>query len=694
MKRLAFLTLLLIFALAACGGAGNSAKIPEDMTNNAAAENDITEDAGEDMAADDDDMADMDMGYAWPAPQEAEPALSRNPATEGEIQTQQALAAAVFPLKDQADLVYAFGLVDAPIVEEVPETPPVLNVGVEQLFWIQNGDTREWEQVPMRLEAVSEHAYLWFDTRRELREPDRIQTAAANFDSLYEIAQGVYGMEDNPGIDGDPRVYILHVAAVSLCNVDESTEHQCGLAGFFSTQDTRPIEIEPRSNEHEMFVLSLSVAIGGENYSSVLIHEFRHMIENNYPRNEDEWSVEGTAVMAQTLLGDWNDPNARASQFLANTDVQLNGWTSGNTLPHYGKGYLFARYIQERIGLEGYSDYMQRAGRGFALLDEVLADYGYEFSAVDLWLDWASAISVINAVEDPAAPFSFGAAPFSVDDPFRLNANKAPMTFEEDVQQFAFDIYDLRNNTPITIDFTGTTKAAVLENVVAASGEYMWYSGRANEATMTLTHAFDLSGVDSATLHYDVNYKIEGGWDFVYTLVSTDGGTTWEALAGEGMDSDADNDDPAELSLADTYFTGVTGAWTTVIHDLTSYAGGEVLVRFQYVTDAVYTQASFVLDNIAIPEIDFYDDVEAGEGDWAAEGFTRVTSYTAQPFHLVLIQFDEAGLPFATRIALSEDNTTSFDVPFNDDIRRAFLVVAAANPVITSSAAYQVDISQ
>jgi bacillopeptidase F (M6 metalloprotease family) len=262
------------------------------------------------------------------------------------------------------------------------------------------------------------------------------------------------------------------------------------------------------------------------------------------------------------------------------------------------------------------------------------------------------------------------------------------------VQQFAYDIYDLRGSEPINVEFIGTTKAAVLENVVAASGDHMWYSGRANEATMTLTQEFDLSGLDSATLEYDVNYKIEGGWDFVYTLVSTDGGETWQALAGEGMNSDADDDDPAELSLADSYFTGVTGSWTHITSDLTPYVGQTVQVRFQYVTDAVYTQASFVLDNIAIPELDFYDDVEGGAGGWAAQGFTRVTSYTQQPFYLVLVQFDEAGQPYSTRVELAEDNTATINLPFSEDNRRAFLVVAAGSPVITSSAAYQVNLSK
>ncbi len=290
--------------------------------------------------------------------------------------------------------------------------------------------------------------------------------------------------------------------------------------------------------------------------------------------------------------------------------------------------------------------------------------------------------------------YGFGEGLLRVDDPKRITANKAPMEFEEDVNQNAFDIFYVRSDAPVTVDFTGTTKVAVMPKALPASGQYVWFSGRANETTMTLTHEFDLSGVDSATLNYSVLYSIEKDWDFAYALVSTDGGETWETLIGENMESDEAGDDTGELSLADYYYTGLAREWEQESIDLTSYTGQVILIRFQLVTDLRLTNPGIMVDNISIPEIGYYDDVETLDEGWGAEGFTRVTAYEPQRFHLILVRFEDDGTPVVEWIEVVDDNTAVFEIPFTADNRRAFLIVAASNPIIMTPALYQLTISQ
>ncbi len=631
-------------------------------------------------------------GNEWPGAIAGEDDLSRSPVTAEEQATFDLLETLTFTENDPLALAVAIQGVPGPIDPVVATDAPTLSEGIVRSFWIHNTDTLEYTQIDARLERVTEHAYFWFDTTRELRDPTAYDRAAVAFENLYEIARSVYGFENNPGIDGDPHIYVMHASALALCDVDESTAHQCGLLGYFPTADTLPAVVNPHSNEHEMFVMNIDAGgIGGDAYASTLIHEFRHMIEHNYDRGDEGWEVEGSATFSQTLIGDYRDPGARGSAFTANTDIQLNAWTQGNSIPHYGKGYLLSRFIDHRLGREAFSTFVQHPDSGFLALDAVLQLFGYDFDAHDLWLDWMVAISMIGFAENAdyniPETYTFGDDPLFVDAPSMFTANKTK-EFEDTVSQYGFDLYDVRGETTFTVDFTGATKVAMLENVLPASGQYMWWSGRANQSDMNLTREVDLTGVDSATLNYAVYHSIENAYDFAYLFVSTDGGETWETLVAENMQGEAYIDDPGGLALTDRFYTGNSRAWKQETVDLSPYAGQVVQIRFQYITDAIYTSPGLAVDNISIPEIGFYDDIETLDEGWVADGFARITAYVPQRFHVLVVTFDAAGIPTVTRIELDADNFASFEIPLTPDTKRAVVIVAASNPHIMSHPTY------
>lgn len=72
-------------------------------------------------------------------------------------------------------------------------------------------------------------------------------------------------------------------------------------------------------------------------------------------------------------------------------------------------------------------------------------------------------------------------------------------------------------------------------------------------------------------------------------------------------------------------------AWTQEVIDLTPYVGQEVLVRFEYVTDQAFTRNGWVLDDISVPEIGYFDDAETVDG-WTAEGWARISNELPQTF--------------------------------------------------------------
>ena len=139
-----------------------------------------------------------------------------------------------------------------------------------------------------------------------------------------------------------------------------------------------------------------------------------------------------------------------------------------------------------------------------------------------------------------------------------------------------------------------------------------------------LPHHEDLRDVASATLEYEAYVDIEQGYDFAYVSVSEDGGMTWLPLAADGMQGLEVQDDPSDSALAERFYTGQLERWISESIDLSAYAGKEIDLRFEYITDPILTYGGFALDDIRIPELDFADDAESLDEGWSAEGFVRV----------------------------------------------------------------------
>jgi hypothetical protein len=628
--------------------------------------------------------------HVWLPPIAAEEPFTRNPLTAEEQATFDLLAQANFTENDPIALAIAVKGVAGPVALVVATEALTLKKGTVEKFWIHNSDTNKWTEIEARLERVTDHAYLWFDTHRELVDKESIyDNAAQAFEQMYAANIAVYGSEWNPGIDGDPHVYVIHAAAPSLCNVTEATAHQCGLLGYFSTTDELPLAVNPHSNQHELFVMNMDAGgIGGERYLLTLVHEFRHMIEYNYDRHDDDWEVEGTAMMAEDLLGYPRQPGDYGNAFTGQgTDLQLNAWTQGNTIPHYGKGYLFSRYIYNRMGREFYIAWVQHPDRGFFALDAVLQQFGYDFDAHALWLDWAAAVSLMG-FENVPQQYTFG-DDFFVDPARATSVNTFPKQIESEVSQYAFDVYEIRAGQPIQLDFSGTTKTPLVENILPASGKFFWWSGRANQSDMSLTRAVDLSGLETATLNYSVFHSLELGYDFAYVLVSKDEGKSWETLTTPNMQGNKPEHNPADAALTKRFYTGRSKGWMDESIDLSRYAGRKILIRFQVVTDAVFTAPGLVVDNIAIPEIGFTDDVETLAEGWETQGFLRLSAYAPQRFDLLLITFEAGDKPSVQRIALSGDNTAALDISLAEGNNRALLIVAASTPLLLTPASYQ-----
>jgi hypothetical protein len=217
----------------------------------------------------------------------------------------------------------------------------------------------------------------------------------------------------------------------------------------------------------------------------------------------------------------------------------------------------------------------------------------------------------------------------------------------------------------------------------------LWWSNSADESLTTLTRAFDLSGAEQATLTYWTWHDIEPGYDYATVEVSADGGEQWQMLStpsGTGANPYGNNPGWG--------YTGRSGdppAWVQEQVDLSPYVGGEVRVRFAYLTDEAITGAGFVLDDIAIPEIGYADDVETGEDGWEAAGFVRTDDLVPQRYLALLIGLgDEVTVE---RLPLEKDQTAQWTVPLgSENWHEAILVLSGLAPRTGQPALYQLRI--
>ena len=106
--------------------------------------------------------------------------------------------------------------------------------------------------------------------------------------------------------------------------------------------------------------------------------------------------------------------------------------------------------------------------------------------------------------------------------------------------------------------------------------------------------------------------------------------------------------------------------------DLSAYAGKEVQLRFEYVTDGALSLHGMALDDITISGGVLSDDAESDNG-WQASGFVRSTNAVSQRFLVQLLRFTAAGTTVDRRSV--DAGTLDLDVDTSGDRRAPLLAV-------------------
>jgi immune inhibitor A len=572
---------------------------------------------------------------------------------------------------------------DAPLPRTTGKAPGNYKTGHSDVFHMSDIVRKNYYTVTATIHEVTEHAY-WYVQDGQSVDVEAVRRTARDFEErIYPTNRALFGSEWTPGVDNDPRITVLFAPIA-------------GAGGYYSSADEYTRAVNPYSNEREIIYINING--GWVDIESTLAHEFQHMIHWHQQANHDVWLNEGAAVLASALNG--YDMLGVDADFMRSPDTQLNAWQANPNAAraNYGASFLFLDFLSSQYG----GDEMIRAlvaapGQGTDAVDHALTSLGYKERFADVATSWMVANVVDGRAGAGAEGLSYPDREVAVSP--QVVVDSYPKVVDDSVAQFGADYIQLApaqgGGGSLEVDFSGQSETRII-SAPAHSGTHIWWSNRGDVADMTMTRSFDLRGLQSATLGYSIWFDVEEHFDYGYVEASTDGGSTWDTLKGTHTTTANPN--------GNNFGNGYTGksadkpgadgdGWLREQIDLSSYAGKEVMLRFEYITDDGYNAQGIAIDDISIPELNYSDDAEQ-EGGWRGDGFVRVHNGLPQRYFLSVVKFKSGGFDIQPVLVL-EDAKTDFSIEGlggDGGYESAVLIVAGLTPHSIQRAGYEISI--
>ena len=594
-------------------------------------------------------------------------------------ETMEVLEDVIVPINDPIDLAGRLaGRVGVP-TQLIDEDAPY-DAGAQKDFWVTNVDTNETRRISATLEYVGENLYFWIQDGVNFNVGD-LNNLASTFDQeIVPTNREFFGIEWNPGVDGDPRFYVLYAKGLGR-----------NLAGYYSSADQLHPDAHPYSNAHEMFLLNADTVKLYEDYTyGTLAHEFQHMIHWYQDKNEETWVNEGFSMLAEHINGldaggfDWD--------YMRNPDLQLNDWGGdvGSNAANYGASYLFMVYFLDRFGEEATKALVSHDENGFTSIDAVMSELNIvnpttslPYTGKEVFADWAVANWLQNTgIEDDRYDYqSYSPYPMSATE----THYSCPTTISGDVYQFGVDYIELKCTGSYKLTFSGSEAVSLLPFAAPGSGEYYFWSNLGDESNMRLSQEFDFSGVvGPIELTFKTWYDIEEDYDYVYISATTDG-VNWEILPSKNCTSE----NPSGNSYG-CGWNGQTNRWIDESVNLSQFAGQKVTLQFDYVTDAAVNGKGMAIDEIAINAIGYFTDLENDAGGWEAEGFARVQNRLPQTFAVSVIRNSNPITVEHYYVDAGEDLVLESEI--GEDVESVIVVISGATLITREKATYILEI--
>ena len=627
-------------------------------------------------------------GTVTPEP-ESQEFIPENPLSSVLVPTDTlyALENVLIPINDPIELAHRLLNLDNLSPTVAPPVSPY-ELGAREVFWVGHGEVENFA-LQATLRYITDHAYFWIEDGVDYQLRDLKSLADTFENQIYPTDRAFFGSEWTPGVDGDPHIYIVYARGIGE-----------GIAGYFSSADEFPSLINPFSNTHEMFVFNADNSPLDNEYTfGVLAHEFQHMIHWYQDRNESSWLSEGFSELA-VLLNNFYSGGFDAL-YTSDPDLQLNNWpddSQEDSTPHYGAGFLFVTYFLDRFGEAATQALVANQDNGFNSVDSILRQIhatdpltGQPITADSFFVDWAVTNYLMDRdVSDGRYSYTSyrGAPPVASTQSFA----SCPITLTtSEVHQYGVDY--IRFNCPgsYNLHFEGSIQTPLLPQD-PHSGLYALWANKSDESVTALTQTFDFSRYSGPlSLSYWTWYDVENGWDFVYLEASTDG-ENWQILTTPS--GTAENPQGSNYGWGYSGYSGggSTPVWIHETINLSQFAGENLTIRFEYITDSNVTGEGFLLDDLSIPEIGYFTDFESELDGWQADGWVRIQNVLPQTYRLAVISVGDTTT--VQSISLNPDITADIPFTIGDAVDHIVLVVSGTTRFTRQLAPYRFSVSQ
>ena len=547
------------------------------------------------------------------------------------------------------------------------------DLGSQELFWISNMHGDRF-QVEASLRLATPHARMWVQDGLDVNLPDLVALSRSLDGQINPNLLQLFG--------GEPP---LGEGPVDIIFSDRLGRR---LAGYFSPNDVLHSSIFETSNGRWMIVMNADRIKGADPLAGLLAHELQHLIHWGFDSDESAWLQEGFSHFALRLLG--YDAGPGPSAYLSQPDLQLNAWPlEGFRSGHNGAASLLITYLYDRFGPQFTEVLGRHAENGLEALDAVLLEEslwdsmrGQVLTTEDVVMDWGLA----NYLQLEAGSYAYGEdRDLARAEVTEFISRCEGSSTDHRVSQYGFDYIRVQCETASQLEFSGAPSSRLLPTH-AYSGEYFFWSNRGDQADMTLTREFDFTDVvGPLTLRFWTWYELEKDFDFVYLLVSENGGG-WSFLQ---TTSGSPKGESAGMKLG-WGFSGINrrDEWSRQTVDLSEFAGKQVSLRFEYVTDASRTGEGFLIDNISVVETGYFSDFEDGNGGWHGDGFIRVSNAIPQSFRAAILRL--GGPPRVEYLTLDASNHASVALDAGEEI---VLMVMGATRFTRQPAGYSLSFS-
>jgi immune inhibitor A len=563
----------------------------------------------------------------------------------------------------------------------IPAPTVPLKVGNSEKFWVTNDDTLETFQVNATLRYISDNVYFWIENGISYDQSELKNLVTVFENKIIPTNRKFFGEEWIPGVDNDPHMYVLYARGLGEL-----------LYGYFSSPDEFPPEVSQYANGHEMFVLSAdNLGLADDETASTIAHEYQHMIHWYRDRNEESWINEGFSQLAEVLNG--YSPPGHDYTFASQPDTQLTDWSSDNdeNSAHYGASFLYMTYFIDRFGDTITQALVNDLNNGMSSVDQVLEKQhatdpltGELLTADDVFADWATAF-YLNDPTVGDGRYAFSLYPNPPSPYIESEIEYCPLQLQtSSVHQYGIDIIEITCPGDYIFEFQGSTSVRLIPTE-AASGNYSFWSNQGDVSNSTLTREFDLSEVSgSVEMTYQAWYSIEEDWDYVYVEASTNG-EDWTILDTPSCTTY----NPTGNSYGCGY-TGQTDGWVKESVDLSEYAGRNVWVRFDYITDTAVHEEGLLLDDVRVDAIDYFTDFEKDNAGWEAEGFVRVENILPQTFRVT--QISRSGETVVETINLDQNMNAKIPISIGSGNDKVVIIISGTTRFTTQQAQYSYSI--